>query len=493
MDRVQFIDTTLRDGQQSMWASGMRTAMMLPALPDIDRAGFEAIEFFVPSIQLKKLSREFRDNPWHWVKLGAKSVQDPSRLRLHSGYTSYIQEIPKCIGKLMLKIVADYGITEVRESNYWNDFKDNNLIEEIEEFHKLGMSVIINLAYSVSPRHTDEYFISRAKDAVALKPYRICLKDVGGIMTPERVRELVPKIQSAIGDIPLEFHAHCSNGLAPFNVLEAVQSGIRHVHTAIPPLANGSSQPSIFNAVRNVRALGYETDVDLTALKAVEEHFTNIANRENLPIGVPLEYDQTQYHHQVPGGMISNLRFQLEKVGMGNGLEQALEEAVRVRADFGYPIMITPLSQYVGTQAAINVMVGERYKEVSDDVIRLALGQRGEEATRVMDPDVRAKILNRPRAEELSRLSAFDDMSIEEARRKYGKNLTDEELILEASAGEGAVDIARQAPFPQSYPYPYSLQHPLVRLTQKLIQITNKSYISVQKGDFSLEVKKVQQ
>lgn len=488
MDRVQFIDTTLRDGQQSMWASGMRTAMMLPALPDIDRAGFEAIEFFVPTIQLKKLLREFRDNPWHWLKLGSKSVQDPSRLRLHSGYTSYIQEIPKCIGKLMLKIVADCGITVVRESNYWNDFGDNDLNEEIEEFSKLGMSVVLNLAYSVSPRHNDEYFVSRAKDAAALKPYRICLKDVGGLMTPERVWELVPKIQSAIGHIPLEFHAHCSNSLAPFNILEAVKTGIRHIHTAIPPFANGSSQPSIFGAVRNVRALGYETDVDVSALKAVEEHFTNIAKRENLPIGAPLEYDQAQYRHQIPGGMISNLRFQLEKVGMGDRLEQALEEAVAVRADFGYPIMITPLSQYVGTQAAINVMVGERYKEVSDDVIRLALGQRGEEAVEVMDSDVRAKILNRPRAEELSRLSAFDDMPIEEARTKYGENLTDEELVLEASAGEGAADIARQASLPQPYPYPYPPEHPLVRLTEQLTQFKDKSYIWVQKGDFSLKL-----
>jgi len=488
MDQVQFIDTTLRDGQQSMWASGMRTAMMLPALPDIDRAGFEAIEFFVPTIQLKKLLREFRDNPWHWLKLGSKSVQDPSRLRLHSGYTSYIQEIPKCIGKLMLKIVADCGITVVRESNYWNDFGDKDLNEEIEEFRKLGMSVVLNLAYSVSPRHNDEYFVSRAKNAAALKPYRICLKDVGGLMTPERVRELVPKIQSAIGRVPLEFHAHCSNGLAPFNILEAVKTGIRHIHAAIPPFANGSSQPSIFGAVRNVQALGYETEVDLSALKAVEEHFTNIAKRESLPIGTPLEYDQAQYRHQIPGGMISNLRFQLEKVGMGDRLEQALEEAVAVRADFGYPIMITPLSQYVGTQAAINVMVGERYKEVSDDVIRLALGQRGEEAIEVMDPDVRAKILNRPRAEELSRLCAFEDIPLEEARMKYGENLTDEELVLEASAGEGAADIARQAPLPQPYPYPYPLEHPLIRLTERLTQFKNKSYISIQKGDFSLKL-----
>jgi len=488
MDQVQFIDTTLRDGQQSMWASGMRTAMMLPALPDIDRAGFEAIEFFVPTIQLKKLLREFRDNPWHWLKLGSKSVQDPSRLRLHSGYTSYIQEIPKCIGKLMLKIVADCGITVVRESNYWNDFGDKDLNEEIEEFRKLGMSVVLNLAYSVSPRHNDEYFVSRAKNAAALKPYRICLKDVGGLMTPERVRELVPKIQSAIGRVPLEFHAHCSNGLAPFNILEAVKTGIRHIHAAIPPFANGSSQPSIFGAVRNVQALGYETEVDLSALKAVEEHFTNIAKRESLPIGTPLEYDQAQYRHQIPGGMISNLRFQLEKVGMGDRLEQALEEAVAVRADFGYPIMITPLSQYVGTQAAINVMVGERYKEVSDDVIRLALGQRGEEAIEVMEPDVRAKILNRPRAEELSRLCAFEDIPLQEARMKYGENLTDEELVLEASAGEGAADIARQAPLPQPYPYPYPLEHPLIRLTERLTQFKNKSYISIQKGDFSLKL-----
>jgi len=490
MDRIQFIDTTLRDGMQSLWASNMRTAMMLPALPDMDNAGFEAIEFFVPAVQMKKLVRDFAENPWHWLKLGTKSVEDPSRLRLHSGYTSFLQEVPISIGKLMLKKISEYGITEVRESNYWNDFKDKALNEEIEEFHKLGMRIILNLAYSISPRHTDEYFISRAKDAAALHPYRICLKDVGGLMTPELVRELVPKIQTAIGDIPLEFHAHCSNGLAPVNVLEAVKAGIRHIHTAIPPLANGSSLPSIFNVNRNVQALGYETNIDISPLKRVEEHFTNIAKSENLPIGVPFEYDQTLYNHQIPGGMISNLRFQLEKAKMGDRLDEALEETTKVRADFGYPIMITPLSQYVGSQAAINVMLGKRYSEVSDDVIRLALGQRGEEAIQVMDKDVRAKILNRPRTEELSRSSAFE-MTVEEARKKYGGDLTDEELILEVTAGEGASKIARQSPLPQPYKYPYLLQHPLIGLIKQLIQIKDKTFISIEKNDFLLKLNKI--
>src|SRR5205823_12522977 len=166
-------------------------------------------------------------------------------------------------------------------------------------------------------------------------------------------------------------------------------------------------------------ALGYKTLIDEETLKPVSDHFTYIAKREGFPIGEPVEYDYAQYQHQVPGGMISNLRFQLRKVGMESKIDQALEETMRVRAELGYPIMVTPLSQFVGSQAAINVIVGERYKEVTDQVIRYALGHFGEEAVTAMDQEVRARILDRPRAKEIANAETPQAL-LKELRQKFG-------------------------------------------------------------------------
>jgi oxaloacetate decarboxylase alpha subunit len=256
------------------------------------------------------------------------------------------------------------------------------------------------LIYSVSPRHSDEYYAEKAREAASIRPYRICFKDVGGLLTPERARTLIPIVLEHAGDVPVEYHAHCNNGLAPLCYLEAVKLGIKTLHTAIPPLANGSSQPSILNVAKNLRALGYTPVVNEEEIKPIEEHFTAVARRDGLPIGKPFAYEESQYLHQVPGGVISNLRHQLRLVGKENQLPATLDEAARVRADFGYPIMVTPLSQFVVSQAAINVIVGERYKEVTDQVIQYALGLWGKEAPELIDPNVKDKILSRGRAKE---------------------------------------------------------------------------------------------
>ena len=288
MSQVTFIDTTLRDGQQSLWAMNMRTGMMLPTLADMDEAGFEAMEFFVPAIQMKKMIRDLGEDPWQWLKLGTDGIRK-TPLRMHGGYKSGFSKLPESVTKLMVRKVIDHGITTTRHSNSWNDF--DVMKEEVDGLREMGMAAVVNLIYSISPRHTDAYFVTRATAAAALNPYRICFKDVGGLLTPERVRELLPKIIKAVGDTPLEFHCHCNNGLGPLNVLEVVKQGITHIHTAIPPLANGSSNPSVFNVEMNLRALGYDPDVDISTLKPVEKHFTHIAKREGFPIGAPKSLD----------------------------------------------------------------------------------------------------------------------------------------------------------------------------------------------------------
>lgn len=483
MSEIHFIDTTLRDGQLSLWALGMRTGAMLAIAEQMDRCGFQSMEFFGFSGFLKFV-REHKENPWDWIGMGAQRFTK-TRLRQHGGLGSGFEKIPRSVLKLMMERVASHGITLTRTSNPWNDY--GVLKREMEELRSIGMEMVANVIYSVSPRHTDEYYAEKAREAAAMRPYRICFKDVGGLLTPERTRILVPLVLKHAGNIPVEFHAHCNNGLAPLCYLEAMKLGLTTLHTAVPPLANGSSQPSIFNVARNGRALGFTPTVNEDAIKPVEEHFTFIAKREGHPIGAPKEYDHSQYHHQVPGGMISNLRHQLRLVGMGDKLEATLEEAARVRAEFGYPIMVTPLAQFVGSQAAINVIVGKRYKEVTDQTIQYALGHWGKEGALLMNPDVKDKILSRSRAKDWAAWEP-PEPSLQEVRRKFGgPGVSDEELVLRVITGADSVKTMLAAGAPREY---LSATQPLVTLIGELSKQSDYHQIHIQKGELSLRLEK---
>ena len=449
MANIHFIDTTLRDGQQSLWALGMKTAAMLPIASQMDRIGFESMEFFV-SIMIKKYVREHKENPWIWLREGTK-LFGRTRLRNHGGLhgSGAFEKLPRAALRLLAERIVSYGITLTRTSNCWNDFDE--MRDEVRELDALGMETVVNLIYTVSPRHNDEYYAKKTREAAAIRPYRICFKDVGGLLTPERARTLLPAILRNAGNVPVEYHAHCNNGLAPLCYLEAVKLGITALHTAVPPLANGSSQPSILNVARNLRALGYTPVVNDQAVKPVEEHFTAVAKAQDLAVGKPFAYDEAQYSHQVPGGVISNLRHQLRLVGKEDKLAETLEEAARVRADFGFPIMVTPLSQFVVSQAAINVMVGERYKEVTDQVIQYALGIWGKEASEIIEPNVKDKVLSRHRARDWQGWTA-PDLNLREVRQKFGgPSVSDEDLLLRVYAGTDAVNalMTAGAPKPQ--------------------------------------------
>ncbi len=481
MSEIRFIDTTLRDGHLSLWALRMRIGHMLGAARQMDRCGFESMEFFGFASIIKQV-RELKENPWDWVRLGVKEFSR-TRLRYHGGIGSGFEPIPPCIRRLLLECVIAHGITLTRSSNPWNDY--GVLAKELDFLGNRGMEVVGNIIYSVSPKHTNEYYKRKTRELAALRPYRICFKDVGGLLTPDRTREMLQLVMANVGDIPLEFHAHCNNSLAPFNYVEALKLGVKTLHTAIPPLANGSSQPSIFNVAANAEALGLTPMVDLEAVRPVEEHFTRVARQENFPFGAPREYDYAQYLHQVPGGMISNLRFQLEAVGMGDRLEETLEEAGRVREEYGYPIMVTPLAQFVGTQAAVNVMAGERYKEVTDQSIQYALGYWGEEGARLMDPEVKDKILSRPRAREWESWT-WPEPSLDEVRRKFGgPGVSDEELVLRVIASPDSVKAMLAAGAPKEF---LDARRPVSSLMKQLADVRELRQVHLRRDGLSLKL-----
>ena len=186
-NEIRFIDTTVRDGNQSLWALNMKIGSMLPALPHMDEAGFESMEFFL-SVVFKKYVREHKENPWYWVKEGTQRIKK-TRLRYHGGVHSVLEKTPHVILKLLIERLVSYGLTLTRTSNSWNDF--TAFKEEIDDLRKHGMDTVANLIYSVSPRHSDEYYAHKAKEAAAAKPWRICFKDVGGLLTPDRARTLI--------------------------------------------------------------------------------------------------------------------------------------------------------------------------------------------------------------------------------------------------------------------------------------------------------------
>lgn len=479
MTRIRFVDTTLRDGQQSLWAYGMRTGMIIPIAEHIDRAGFEAIELGGP-VELPKCVRELREDPWERYRLIASRITK-TPLRVIHGTRSGFSIFPDAVHELYDRCMADVGVKQVRISDSWNDAADWQW--RIKQARAAGLEPIINLIYTISPRHTDEYYAQKTRAALDLNVFRVCLKDPGGILTPERTRTLAPAVLQAANGTTVELHTHCTTGLGSLCCLEAMQAGIKSINTAIPPLADGSSNPSIFNVSRNAAAMGFTPVLDESSIRPVAEHFTAVARRENLPIGRPPEYDYAQYVHQIPGGMISNLRHQLRLVGIENKLEQMLEEAAQVRAEFGYPIMVTPLSQFVGSQAAINVIVGERYKQVTDQTIEYALGIWGKEGSLLMDGGVKDKILGRPRANEIVRREP-PRASLDELRRRWGgPGVSDEEVLLRFFTSKEDVANLRAAGPARVQAY---TANPLTTLVKELTKRSDRSRVFIRRGDFSL-------
>jgi len=486
MGQVKFVDTTLRDGQASLWAENMRTGMMLAVADRIDNAGFQAIEL-IASSHIKKCVRELREDPFERMRRMAKKITKTPLRAIGAERISAFELTPDSVVDLWFERMIANGMRQLRISDPAND--SAGWKKSVARAKKVGLTTILNQIYSVSPKHTDDYYARKARAAAALKPDFICLKDPGGLLTPERAGALIEVIQREAPDLPIELHVHCTTGLGPLCALEAIKLGVELIDVSVPPLANASSNPSVFNVANNSRALGHAPIIDEKCLKSVARDLTFFAKRQNLPVGEPVEYDYSQYLHQVPGGMISNLRFQLKNLGLLHRLPEVLEEAIQVRKDLGFPIMVTPFSQFVGSQAAINVIKGERYIEVSDQVIQYAVGLWGEEAASEVDGNVKDRILDRPRAKEFSGWQA-PQPSLAEVRGKLGgPSLGDDELLMRYVAGNEDVEAMLAAGAPKAY---YDAENPLLTLIHELSQRRDCSQIHIQKDDVSLTLAKRQ-
>ena len=479
---VDIVDTTTRDGNQSLWsATGLTTSDLVAIAPTIDRVGFRAVDF-TSSTHMAVAVRFHQEDPWERLRLVSEAMPETPLSFITTGMR-FITWVPadEEVMRLAFRCVARNGIRRFQFADPSNDPARLRRVAALA--HAEGVEqVVIGLTYSVSDVHTHAYYAERAAAlADCADMDAIYLKDPGGLLTPDAVRELAPHFLRAAGTRPAELHSHCTIGLAPLVYVEGLRAGFRVLHTAVSPLARGTSNPAAETTLRDLEAEGFTHRLDLDALSAVSEYFRALGREKALPEGTPQEFDATYYHHQLAGGMVSTTRRMLDELRRPELFDAALEEVGRVRAEMGYPIIVTPVSQLVATQAVRNVIDPERWENVSDETIRYFLGHYGEPAAPV-DAHVAGRVLSRPRARELEGL---EPLRLEGARARFGERISDEELLLRLTMPEEQVDAIRPSA-PGVRPRPHAAatgRHPVVTLLQEVARRRSVTHLRVEKGD----------
>ena len=425
---ISVIDVTLRDAHQCLWATRMRTAPMRDLAPRLDRAGFEAIDLIGGAV-FDVCVRFLREDPFERMRTVAQWVTETPLIVHHRGQSLFTFELfADDVVELTAERVAANGIRYHTTYDALNDVR--NLLVPVRAAKAAGLHTVVGFVYTVSPVHTDEYYAEKIRQMVALGADGIFLKDPSGLLTPERAATLVPVAKHACAGLPLQIHSHCLSGLAPYVLLKSIEHGADAVHTATSTLANGASHPSTEHFVRNARRQGFNVDVDVGIVDDVAERLRVVAAMEQRPLGDIVEFDAFHFHHQVAGGMISNLRSQLATLGIENQLEAILEEAGEVRADLGYPIVVSPFAQFIVTQAVLNVVNKRRYASVPDEVRRYVLGYYGEIAGPI-DDNLRDRITGGEALVD-ERPGALTPPALERLRRERGPFKNDDDLLLAA-------------------------------------------------------------
>jgi oxaloacetate decarboxylase alpha subunit len=474
---IQLVDVTLRDAPQCLWATRMTTAMMADLAPRLDRAGFEAIDLAGGAV-FDVCVRYLREDPWERMRILSSWVKKTPLIVMTRSQSLFTFEFfPDDIVELTAERIFANGIRYHTPYDALNDMR--NMIVPVRAAKKVGLYTAGGVVYTLSPVHTDDYYVRKTKELIKLGVDAIYLKDASGLLTPERVKTLVPAIKKACGKLPLHLHSHCLTGLAPYTACRAVELGVDVVHTATSPLANGASHPATEWFVKNIRRDGFETPVDLAPIEEVAERLRYIAKREDKPLGNIVEFDEFHYEHQMPGGMISNLKSQLTPLGLANRLPDVLEEAARVRHDLGYPIIVSPFAQFVMTQAVLNVMGKERYATVPDEVRKYVLGHYGEIAGPI-DPNLFDRITKGAEPTK-ARPGDLLEPGIPRVRRERGPFASDDDLLLAAFYSDKEYKALKAAgPINTNYPLAST---PLVTLLKEVaLRPDIRSFHFIQRG-----------
>lgn len=397
MAKVGITETVCRDAHQSLIATRMTTEEMLPTLPMLDKIGYHSLEVW-GGATFDACLRFLNEDPWERLrKIRAAAPKTKLQMLFRGqnilGYRHYADDI---VEYFVQKSVAN-GIDIIRIFDALNDVR--NLQTAINATKKEKGHVQAAISYTISPVHNNEFFVKLAKEYENCGADSICIKDMAGLLTPYNAFELVSALKKAV-KIPIQLHTHYTSGVASMTYLKAIEAGVDVVDCALSPLAMGTSQPPTEPLVETLKGTKYDTGLDLDALTEVSDYFKPLREKylaSGLMNTKVLGVDINTLKYQVPGGMLSNLVSQLKQQGKEDKFDEVLKEIPRVRKDLGYLPLVTPTSQIVGTQAVLNVIMGERYKMVSNETKGICRGEYGRTPVPI-DEEFRKKIIGNEKA-----------------------------------------------------------------------------------------------
>lgn len=368
MTKVRITETVLRDGQQSQIATRMTTEQMLPILENLDNAGYHALEVW-GGATFDSCLRYLDEDPWERLRTIRKAVKKTKLQMLLRGqnllgYRNYADDV---VRSFVQKSIEN-GIDIIRIFDALND--PRNLQTALAATKEFGGHAQVAISYTTSPVHTVDYFVTLAEEYAQIGADSICIKDMAGVLTPQTGYDLVKGIKAVV-DLPLEIHTHATSGISEMTYLKVAEAGADIIDTAVSSFAGGTSQPATESVVMGLEDLGFETGINLKEVEKVAAHLNTVRDyfrAEGLLNPKVKDIEPKTLLYQVPGGMLSNLLSQLTEQGLADKYEDVLAEVPRVRADLGYPPLVTPLSQMVGTQALMNVISGERFKVVPNEI-----------------------------------------------------------------------------------------------------------------------------
>lgn len=371
---VRLTDTTLRDAHQSLWATRLKTDEMIPILRDLDEAGFYSLEMW-GGATFDVAMRYLNEDPWERLKIIRENIEKtPLQMLIRGqnlvGYKHYSNDI---VTKFIEKSVEN-GIDIIRTFDALNDVR--NLEKVIEVGKKTGAHMQGALVYTKSPIHKMQYNIDLAKKMADMGVHSIAVKDMAGLLTPYDAYELVSRLKKETG-LMIQMHSHYTSGMAAMTYLKAIEAGADVIDTAVASMALQTSQPAAETMISVLKGTEYDTKIDIDRVAVVSEYFEKLSEDKAYARPKQSLIDIKVLSHQIPGGMISNLLSQLDKQGASDRIDEVLEELPRVRKDLGYPPLVTPTSQFVGTQAVLNVLLGERYKIVPEEIKNYIKGYYG--------------------------------------------------------------------------------------------------------------------
>ena len=387
---VKIVETVLRDGHQSLAATRMRTTDMIPVLEQLDEAGFHALEAW-GGATFDSCLRFINEDPWERLRTLKKHLKKtPIQMLLRGqnvlGYNHYADDV---VTEFVNRSV-DNGVGVTRIFDALNDVR--NLEVAMKAAKAAGAHVQGAFVYTISPYHKQENFLQVAKDLVQLGADSICIKDMSGLLAPYAAYDLVKALKADI-QVPIELHTHYTSGMASMTYLKAIEAGVDIVDCALSPFAMGTAQPATEAIVAALEGTGWDTGIKKELLYPIADHFRGVKKElaETFKLNTAIDIDTKVLTFQIPGGMLSNLLNQMKEQGMADRYPELLEEMPRVRADLGYPPLVTPTSQITGSMAAFNVMLG-RYKVVPREIKDIVRGKYGRTPAPI-DPEFRQLIV----------------------------------------------------------------------------------------------------